>query len=176
MRVIVWTLLFVLAVGCGDDSERVVDGSPNAAPQENTNPQARRSSCEFDSEAGERVTLKSTEDALIAEFDGLPVPKEGSVLYAVTVVDQSGENSAQLGMKFIDGALAAYFVFDQSSAQQTNLPGRPAVSQDVLRGTFPLDQLGAIGARGVASWWATLTVNGIDLGRCPSGPSASQTF
>lgn len=135
-----------------------------------------RSSCEFDSEAGERVVLESTDDALVVEFDGLPVPKQGTVLYAVTVVDRSGENSAQLGMKFTDGALAAYFVFDHSSAKQTDLPGRPSESGEVLRGDFPLDQVGAAGVNGVASWWATLTVDGVDLGRCPSGPSASQTF
>lgn len=187
-------LLSALAVGCGDESERVSDepsqgitggagtpgtgdGSPDTTAQESTNPKdSVRSSCEFDSQAGERVVLESTQDAMVVEFEGLPVPQQGTVLYAVTVVDTSGENSAQLGMEFTDGALAAYFVLDHSSAQQTNLPGRPSASRDVLRGRFPLDQMGAVGVDGVTSWWATLTVNGVDLGRCPSGPSASQTF
>lgn len=140
-----------------------------AKPTGESTPQPSAATCTLKGAQSAKVTLEEQGDALVATFDGQPIADKGTVLYSVTAWDQAGEEGVQLGMKYLNGDQVGYFVFDYGTSEQSSLDGTPEVSGEVVQGTFPTHLVGDIADAGVATWSASLNVDGDDVGTCPGG-------
>jgi hypothetical protein len=142
--------------------------SVSASPVSGHTASCKDSSADAEIDAGEvrRVVLEHQGDALKVTFklaDSFPETGTFTVLLSVTNTD--GSASRQLGAKWLDGELIAYFVFDSAEAQQQNLDGQPVVDGKVVTALFPWDAVSDLGA--VWNWSATTTVEGEDADYCP---------
>lgn len=176
---------FFALTACGGSTD---DGTGNSAsdttPSQSSHPTAsesdkltavKQATCKLKGPETADVTLQETGDGLVATFEGQPVRPSGSTFYSVTAFDQAGEEGVQLGMKFLDAELIGYFVFDIGLTQQANLDGSPDLTGKTVRGFFPIEELGTLGKVGAASWSASFSLDGTDVGLCP-GDYESQPF
>lgn len=177
LRVAVAVAALLTLSACGSEAESGADPTADkptkTAEAEPTTDAPKVATCKLGK--GD-VKLEQVDDALYVTFNGHPVPETGTVLYSSTVYDDAGEHGAQLGMKYQDGDLTGYFAFDYDTSQQTNLDGEPDHGPAQITGKFPLDELGEVGEIGVASWSATLSVDGNDVARCPADTMESNAF
>lgn len=161
-------LLTFMVGGCGgSDTEK--PATPPAPSEKSPSAPAAASItgvCELVGHENAHVTLEETGEEFVLTFKGAPISGVGTTGYFATVFDEPGNNGAQLGITFRDGAPESYFVFDNGAAKQTNLEGEAHVQGDKVVGTFPkasenLDDFD------VAQWNAALTRNGNDIAGCP---------
>jgi len=88
----------------------------------------------------------------------------GTTLLAIAASSLSGDQSRQLGVKYIDGA-ANVFVFDMTSATQDNVDATPQVSAESVSITFPAESVAPLGSS--FKWRAVSNVDGTDTDSCP---------
>lgn len=124
--------------------------------------------CTLEGSEVAEVTLRATDEFVELTFEGQPVAQTGTTGFYASVFDKSGNVGGQLGMTFLDGAQSGYFFFDSPSAKQTNISGEPNVEGTRIVGTFPLEDLGDLADKGIASWTASHTRDGNDVGNCPA--------
>lgn len=90
-----------------------------------------------------------------------------AILYSafVTNYDDEGNGpSYQVGIKFVDGLLASYFVADMANGQNSLLTSSVIDDTNSITGTFPRELLPGIDE--TAEWTAHLSVDGIDVSEC----------
>jgi hypothetical protein len=113
-----------------------------------------------------KVALAHQNDSLAVDITlAASLPITESALVVVWVASADGESSRQLGMKWVDGELAAFFVFDSSVATQENLDGAPALKGGRIQATFPWSAVGDLGAGW--TWRVVTNVDGKDVDSCP---------
>jgi hypothetical protein len=112
------------------------------------------------------VTLTGQGDWLVVRFDTTePPPLTGTVLWTVFASSVDGNESKQLGVKYLDGSQIAYFVYDFGTAQQENLFGTVDVDGSSMTASFPASMLADLGPSW--RWSATTNVEGTDTDTCP---------
>lgn len=142
-----------------------------AAPSASTSPAATTARCKDkagDAEVGDfqQVDLKRSGDELVATFAMTATPpKSGTFSALVNVSDEPGNLSRQLGVKWQDGELVGYFIFDSGTAEQTNLDGEPTIDGKSVAMSFPWSSVEDLGD--VWNWYALTTVDGEDVDTCP---------
>jgi hypothetical protein len=163
------TLLLTSAVGgCGESDTKKAIAPPASSNSGTSTPSAPSvtAACDLVGTETAHVTLAETGEKLVLTFMGASISKVGTTGYFATVFDEPGDNGAQLGITFRDGAPESYFVFDSGAAHQTNLEGEAEVQGDMVVGTFPKASEN-LGDFDVAQWNAALTRNGNDIAGCP---------
>ena len=86
-----------------------------------------------------------------------PLPEAGSSGVFLNLSNPDGSVAMQTGVKWLDGAQIAYFVFDSGSAIQQNLSGEALVKGETIVATFPVDSLSPLG-----NLWEVQAVSSID--------------
>lgn len=143
--------------------------SPESSPS--VSPAAASARCKDragDADEGDfdRVDLKRSGDQLVATFTLTAAPPDsGTFSTLLNVSNEEGSLSRQLGVKWSDGELIGYFVFDSVEAQQTNLDGDPTVNGKSVVAGFPWEAVSDLGD--VWKWQAVTTVDGEDADTCP---------
>lgn len=70
----------------------------------------------------------------------------------------------QLGYTTLDGQQIAHFMFDYTSAQQTNLGGTAQLGKSKLTVSFPADTVRDLGPSW--EWYSVLNIDGLDVSEC----------
>ena len=79
------------------------------------------------------------------EFDG-PVPLSDTFLVGTFGRSADGNTIRQYGIKFLDGAEIAYFVFDHNAAKQTNLQDiTPTIEDNLILAPYSDDHFKELG-------------------------------
>lgn len=95
-------------------------------------------------------------------------PESGTVVWTTTFIGKGGDGPVrQVGWKYLDGKLIAFFSFDHVAARQQNLPGIPRRAGDLWSAHFPPSAIAGIGPGD--TWRATVETEisgavGIDEG------------
>ena len=113
-----------------------------------------------DTAAGDitKVGLDRTANELRVTFTLVkPLPEAGSSGVFLNLSNPDGSVAMQTGVKWLDGAQIAYFVFDLGSAIQQNLSGEALVKGETIVATFPVDSLSPLG-----NLWEVQAVSSID--------------
>lgn len=95
-------------------------------------------------------------DGVLVSFEcaGAP-PTVGTVIWSTFLIGRGDAGPVrQLGWKFLDGRLIAYFVFDHVAARQVNLPGGPQRVGNRWTARFPTSAAGGI--QSGDTWRATV--------------------
>jgi len=137
-------------------------------PGEEAEPDA--SACVLTGSKPARVVLVDVGDALVATFEGQGVAPTDTTGYYVSVYNADGKGG-QMGAKYQDGELIAYFV-DVPVGSNEYVDGDPKVSGNSVTLTFPKDTGGLAGLE-VAKWNAAYTLAGQDVGSCATIPFPS---
>jgi hypothetical protein len=117
--------------------------------------------------AGASAQMDSGGVLLTFDCPGEP-PKSGTVIWSTTLIGKGGNGPIrQLGWKYLDGSLIAFFSFDHVAVQQQNLLGIPRRVGSLWSARFPLSAIAGIGAGD--TWRATVETEtagavGIDEG------------
>jgi hypothetical protein len=177
MRIYVGTLLGVLLFGisgCSNEPELRVKFTPAPAPTDvyreadeapANEPDPIVVHCTLTGSRPGQVEVTDDGAYLTATWTGLPVAPTDTTGYYVTVSDAAGD-SAQLGVKFLDGEQIGFFIADLGGSQE-NIDDEPAVDGDTVAAVFPKD-VGFLAGTDIARWSAAYTVAGNDVGNCPS--------
>jgi predicted small lipoprotein YifL len=178
--------LTVLALaGCGtsgsDDSAaeptKAVTTTQTPEPVPTTEGQEfkpRKASCKVKS-SNATATLEDNERAVVLTFDNATIAATDTTGFYATVYDKAGENGGQIGAKYLDGDLIAYFTAVETEGGQTNMTGKPELSGKRIIMTFPKSK-GGLGDIRIAKWSATFTLAGNDVFMCPSTDFGAQRF
>lgn len=119
-----------------------------------------------------KTELRSTDEGLeVTWITSAPMPSSGTVLYSVAA---SSGVDLQLGVKFLDGAQIALFVFDFLEGGQSNLDGTATVEDTSVRAVFPQAEIDPLGKR--FAWWAGLNVDGNDVDTCPRSKDSQKVL
>lgn len=127
--------------------------------------------CETDATASDPFELTftrlvRTNNGLLVEWEtNRPMPPSGEVLYVVDAFDE-GDVFLQLGVKYLDDAQIAFYVFDSTAAYQTNLDGGAIRNGKRIEATFPQDAIDDLEGR--FRWLSALNVRGDDVSSCPA--------
>lgn len=88
----------------------------------------------------------------------------GTTLLAIFVTTPNGDQSWQLGLKYIDGD-ANVFVFDMASGTQDNVDTTPQAQGGTVSVVFPAESVAPLGSS--FKWRAVTNVDGTDVDSCP---------
>lgn len=86
----------------------------------------------------------------------------GNVLVSLLVTSADGSQSHQLGLKTIDGAVVAHFIWDGTSQRLVDSVAMPEATS--ANQVFPSDALDGLGEDVTVE--AVLTLDGVDVDRC----------
>jgi hypothetical protein len=95
-------------------------------------------------------------------------------LYTIVAVDVYGDASRDLGVKYVDGAQVAYYVFSPIDQTTRSLSGIAQVEEGRVIATFPMDELEYLGTP--FRWRAYLDIDGKNVDLCPSKRRHSLSF
>lgn len=95
------------------------------------------------------------------------IEESNSVLWSVTFTSPEG-HSRQLGYKIVDGQHSAQFVFNHTTARQTNFERDvDIVGTGSLTARFPYDLAADLGPVENCTWRGVLTIDGKDVSTFP---------
>ena len=100
------------------------------------------------------------------------VPLTGTVLYSATAWSPDGKTGYQIGAKFQNGKELANFVFNLTTNKQENITNGAVAADKTVSTRYPLSKLSGLGDS--FGWSGTVTVDGVDVDRCPDGEAKTQ--
>ena len=100
------------------------------------------------------------------------VPTTGTVPYSVTAWSADGKTGYQIGSKFQNGREIANFVFNLTTNKQENITNGAVAADKTVSTRYPLAKLAGLGD--TFGWSGTVTVDGVDVDRCPDGDAKTQ--
>jgi hypothetical protein len=162
-------LLLWASTSCGGDEVSQSSSSAKVSATPKSDPSA---SCVNRADGGRgkniltAVDLRRDSKALAVSFNmASKLPTSGTALLAVDAWSTDGESGYQLGVKYLDGAQIAHFVFDQVEASQVEVSDKVKISGTKLTAGFPLGELTGLGDS--FKWSAVYNVRGDDVDNCP---------
>jgi len=141
-------------------------GAPSPASGNTATCKDSPSDAQIDAGELRQVDLQHQGDELKATFKlAHSIPQTGTFGTYLGVSNADGSKARQLGVKWLDGKLMSYFVFDVGKGPQQNLEGEPVVDNKTVIALFPWDAVSDLGA--VWNWDASTSVEGDDADYCP---------
>ena len=122
-------------------------GAPSPASGNTATCKDSPSDAQIDAGELRQVDLQHQGDELKATFKlAHSIPQTGTFGTYLGVSNADGSKARQLGVKWLDGKLMSYFVFDVGKGPQQNLEGEPVVDNKTVIALFPWDAVSDLGA------------------------------
>jgi hypothetical protein len=170
VAVVITVVLAACSSGPENDADNPAPVDPGAAaPNVAGQPIGHASAADTEGDGEDAdllsVTLDGNATGLAVKYElGSKLPSFGTALLVIYATTPSGDQSWQLGLKYIDGE-SNVFVFDMTTAAQENVDATPQVVASAVSVNYPAKSVMALGPS--FKWRAVSNIDGADVDACP---------